>query len=341
MKTREVTLHKTYEKGTDGKRSTVLYVAEDGNVARLATEEKIKAFHESVTAGTIIRVTAASPTDELLLDLADEGAVILHGHWHTMGIEKGLPPEEIVAKFAEAAPQNFREFTPRPDLVPLRDALSVRNALVQYHGDATRRLKQIGRNRGIADEKALKQLMPEEFADVAALAASFKITRPDGREVRPDTLVNRLAAAVPECKLFNEIAGITGPNYITAATVVVYGHPDKFPRVSSGWHYYGLHVGTDGKAPKRAEGSAVDWNPRLRTTMFLLGDSIMKNTDNPWNAELQRYREEIAAKHPDLTKGHNLNRAKRRVVKEILKRFFLAAKGEDFIAGHKPQRTSV
>jgi len=49
----------------------------------------------------------------------------------------------------------------------------------------------------------------------------------------------------------------------------------RFEKPSALWKYAGLHV-VDGKAPKKARGTKLEWNPFLRTLCWKLGDSFVK-----------------------------------------------------------------
>ena len=132
----------------------------------------------------------------------------------------------------------------------------------------------------------------------------------------------------------------TDPSWITAASIVAYaGDVDRFETVASFWHYFGQHV-IDGHAPKRKAGSPVTWSPKGRTAVYLMGDSIIKNRNNKWRAfydeALATEKETHEVKHPGCKTplGHCGARARRRMVKEILKQFFLAVKGEEIRDGH-------
>jgi hypothetical protein len=91
----------------------------------------------------------------------------------------------------------------------------------------------------------------------------------------------------------------------------------------------------------------MDWNPRLRTVLWKLGDSITKNMKNPWRKFYDKTKEiELAnhdakcksgpdgkaCKHPE---GHAGARAERKMRKEIVKRWFLACKGIDYEKNHR------
>lgn len=336
MKTETTLLavHKTFEKEGDGLRSVVWYVS-DGITTKRLTPKDIAKFISEVHSGMTLRFTAVNSTDAQLLDLADRGARIEYAYWHDLGIEKSLPPEEIASAYVSASQMFFRPFVARPEIAELRNALAMRNAVLKFYGDAVRRFKQVGRNMSIADGAEEHPLMEEGFHELDTVFDLFKADNANGRRVSLDKKVEELAKAIPECVLFNEIAGIKG-SWITAASIVAYaGGMDRFPAVASFWHYFGQHV-IDGKAPKRKAGTPCTWSTIGRTTVYLMGDSLIKNRNNPWRPYYEQAREQEKAthaeKHPNCPApdGHCTARAKRKMCKEILKRFFLAANGQEF-----------
>lgn len=351
-----IVIHKTYEKALmpdgSGKRQTTWYVLGAGDVKRL-TEEKAGKFFASLPDTAIIRATAINPFDALLCELYSRGIQVKYAHWHDLGIPKSLPPEEIVGLFAIAGEKHFRDFAPRPDIAQLRSVLALRNSINQCYGDALRATKQTGRNLGYADDSDMEKDPHLKEAFDALKQIKKCVTWDDG--VLPETAINRYAKAIPECQIFNEIAGLKD-SYVTAASVVCYlGGLDRFPNVASVWHYAGAHV-VEGKMPKRRKGSPVTWSPKLRTTLYLLGESLIKQTGgmtkigsvrdrNPWRDYYEDALGQELAVHdvkcPNCkTKtGHSMARAKRKMVKEILKRFYLATKGIKFEEGHVHRET--
>ena len=74
-------------------------------------------------------------------------------------------------------------------------------------------------------------------------------------------------------KFLKHIKGI-GP--ILAGGLISNLDPHKAKHVSSFWRYCGLHV-KDGKAPKRRKGKKLDFNVKMRTLMWKVGDSFIKH----------------------------------------------------------------
>lgn len=99
--------------------------------------------------------------------------------------------------------------------------------------------------------------------------------------------------------------------------------------------YCGMHV-VDGHAPKRARGNPSNWSADARTRAHLVAESCLKGLRKPcesiegagyavhvegcacfpYRLLYDQYREKIADR--ELTAGHKLNMALRRVAKEIL-----------------------
>jgi len=112
------------------------------------------------------------------------------------------------------------------------------------------------------------------------------------------------------------------------------GDPSRFRGLRSLWHYCGLHV-VKGKAPRLRRGQAIDWNPQLKS--LLLGNVanclILKKSH--YRGKFEQYKKEEIKKHnwktcescqyvykkskKDTRKGHINNRAKRKVVKNLIK----------------------
>lgn len=330
-------VHKTFEADTDGKRSIIWYV-NDGTTTSRLNPKKLVSFLEDLQPGTTMRFTAVNALDAQLSELQEQrGITIMYAHWHDLGLAKGLSAEDIVAAYFTAPVSVFRTFTPRRDIAELRNLLSIRNAIVGFSGNAVRRIKQAGRN--MADPESENPDVTEALELVQKIRASFKTPNTKGREVSYDTRIDEMAEKIPDCVLFNKIVGFE--SYGTAAAIVAAsGGFERFPRVSSVWHYFGQH-NIDGKAAKRKKGQPMTWSPNGRTALYLMMESIIKNKKNPWNAKVHAIQDaELAVhaeKHPNCPtpKGHTLAMAKRKVQKEILKRFFLALKGEEFIEGQK------
>lgn len=330
---KQIAIHKTFEKGQDGVRQAVIYTSDGNSVDRL-TQDKFARFLEKLPPTTIVRATAVNATDAMLLDLAERGNPIFYAFWHDTHLSSGLEPEALVMAYAQLRDEIFRQFKPRRDIADLKRVLAYRNAIVQFAGDATRRLKQASRD--VNDPEL--ELAESDISDLKK-----QMVLEPGTSL--DKTIEKKAKVIPECRLFKQISGIEG-SWIMAASFVAYsGGFDRFPTVASLWHYYGQHV-VDGAAPKRKKGQNIDWNPRGRVMLYQLASTIIKNRKNPWRAVFDEYRaQEIAmhdTKHPGCKHkdGHSTSRAMRKMVKEIVKQFFLAYNGVQFQEGHNPLANS-
>lgn len=344
MKTKHEVLavHKTYGKA-EGQplAQTTLYVS-DGVIVTVVKEKEFEKWITSLKQGSSLRLTAVHASDPLLLDLMNRKIQILYVNWHATGIEKGLAPEEIAKQYALLPLSVFREFTPRTDLTELRYRLSQRMALVESRKAATLRLKGAARHYGQMDKEDYGADTLSLLKDVDEIDIQVPITtKGKTKNVSLDTYIASLAKRIPECVKFNEAAHI-GDSWITAAMVVAFsGGLDRFDSVASFWHYCGEHV-VDGQAPKRKKGQAVTWSPKLRTTLWQMSSSIMKNRSNPWRKFFEETREQEidthSEKHPGCktVDGHCTARSLRKMRKEILKQFFLSVRGVEYLKKHNP-----
>lgn len=301
-------MHRLYE-GKPGQKKTKFYLC-DGNEVCVADE--FPSF-----PATDIRSTAVNASDTFLVDLAIvHQHKIFHCHFHSTGIKKGSTPEEIVKSYWELPDKKFREFHPRQDIAILRSNLAIRNALMQFHGDSLRKIQQLSRNgedvahalEALAESKKVLHKLPSPYT---------------GKNVAPDTLIAQMAEKIPECQIFNKIAGIADGWIWAASIVALSGGLERFATVGSFIHYCGDHT-KDGKTFSRKKGSPVDWNPQLKTANWQGVDSILKNRKNPWRQKYEARVEIEKLKDPNITVVYANNKARRWVRKEILKSFYFA-----------------
>ena len=342
MKT--IALHKTFENGTVN-----LYLHDDTGARCLDTPEDIHNFITTISQDTSLRMSSAFALDVIVREVSERGVNVLRAYWHDLGLEKGLSPEEIAKALYMAPASVFRSFKYHVKLAELRTEIAIRSAKEQAVGDTKRRILCIAKNEGLATPEQVKAEPRFNDAYTYLEALSGSVSKPkqlkNGKVqfVDIDTVVNNLAKDIPECRLFNEIAGLKG-GYITAATLMsIIQDIDRFPNVASLWSYFGMSV-VDGKAPKRKAGSPANWSSKGRTCLYNLGVSIVKNTNNPWRQYFEDAKDIYLAKHAEecklgekgepckFPKGHADAQARRKMVKEILKRFYLKLKGEEYKA---------
>lgn len=113
----------------------------------------------------------------------------------------------------------------------------------------------------------------------------------------------------------------------------------RFPYVSSLWKYCGLDV-VGGKAPKRTKGKKITWNPRMKTLCWKIGESFVKTRDF-YRTQYDNFRDAEDTKHPDLSKLHRYNRAKRKTVKLFLSHLFSNWYGLEGLEAPKPYGLAV
>jgi hypothetical protein len=93
-------------------------------------------------------------------------------------------------------------------------------------------------------------------------------------------------------------------------------NPARFDTISKMWKYSGLHT-IDGKAPRRAPGKKIDWNPFARTMAWKIGESFRK-VGGFYRMMYEKFYNECQAKHKDWTSVHCLNHARRVTAKLFL-----------------------
>ncbi len=138
-----------------------------------------------------------------------------------------------------------------------------------------------------------------------------------------------------------DVKGISTLN--TANLLQYFGYCEKAKHCSSVWKYAGLHV-VNGKAPKLSmygEGKEVeklDYNPKLRTLMYRVGDCFIKQRtpkyrdiyDNEkdrqlklggWDLKKKKMLNKEEEGSPQ-SLGHADNRARRKMIKRFLADYY-------------------
>lgn len=114
-----------------------------------------------------------------------------------------------------------------------------------------------------------------------------------------------------------------------------------FPKISSWWHYMGQHIINGKKAPRQA-GVTCDWNPKGKTLVHLIGSQFNRRPINePYKAFLEKEREKIRRKHPELTKLHNLRRAQSHTAKLFLAHWWQVARTLDELPVTEPYAKTI
>lgn len=316
---RTIAIHRTFDKEKKG--DPIYLVAEDGKVKKY-TGLKLDPFLQSIGWNLTIRVTSLAYFLPSLQQMADQGAKIVSAHWHNTGISKGLEPEEIALQFLDIPEDKLFKVQLRKDLHELRALINARQAVIKYRKASYQTMQAAARSLGYADGAVKPAWLSQQEDEI------HKIEKMNELPIEKD--IAKLAAKIPECVLFNQILGVKG-SWGTSSGVIAYlGDPSRFPTVASLWHYSGQHV-VDGKAPKRQKGVNSTWNSNVRTALWNWADSMLKTKNPIWRPIYDQYlAEELSVhldKHPgcQTVQGHSGARARRRVVKDVLKEFLIQA----------------
>ncbi len=115
---------------------------------------------------------------------------------------------------------------------------------------------------------------------------------------------------------FNQIKGC---GTRISAFLLAYIDISKAHNPSALIKYCGLGV-TDGKADRAKKGQTLGYNPTLKKTMFLLGESMIKQQTPKYIEEYELTKERLAKseKYKDDSKGHIHNMAKRAMLELFL-----------------------
>lgn len=87
--------------------------------------------------------------------------------------------------------------------------------------------------------------------------------------------------------------------------------------------YAGLHV-VNGKAPKRAKGQKVTWNPNVRTALYKISENWNRQPNSAWRARWDGWKIWYEENRPEILekkggRGHIHNMARRKVQREFLR----------------------
>jgi len=351
-------IHKTFDFNKETfKRELTAYVY-DGKKCHKLSQKQLNKLE--LKRGTQIRVTSTSSSDSFLKTLellVGEGNVV-YAYWHDLGLAKGLSPEGIVKGLYESKTK-FRKFRFNAEIANLTYTVQLYNGLTRHMGDLSRRIQQVGRNMGIPEK--------EDMADDPILSPYFEVMgelkkrsitypkftstgeimkRADGTDmlVGIEKQLDTIAQEIPLCRLFNKVAGFKDSYKIAASIVSIIQDIDRFPNVGKLWAYFGMDVDRiSGKARKKVAGEPANWNQKGRVALYNLGLTIVKQTEtesrkaNPWRAYYDEAKAFYTAANAAKPKKEQVSaaqvdaRARRKLVKEILKRFYLAAAGKPLI----------
>lgn len=133
----------------------------------------------------------------------------------------------------------------------------------------------------------------------------------------------KLIKTAEEYEIFEwltKIRGIAGKS--SAQLIALIGDIGRFDKVSSLWHYAGLHVDQKGKAPKLKKDEKANYNPKLKTLCLgIIGKNLLRK-DLPYRKfydEMRRYYK----RNRDWSKGHIHQASIRYMVKQFVKHLWL------------------
>lgn len=316
-------LHRTFDKAVETSGDAIYFLADSKGTTKL-TGASFKKWAASLGPNSTVRLTNAAMFMPIR-NLADTtGAKFVSCHWHKTGLGKGLEAEIIATAFLPLPDAIFSPVNVREELVKLKTMVQMRYAQIDYRRAWQLKLSAITRGLGLSDNEVANPeyayIFDRELANIKAMQKE--------NESPLDKDIAKHAATIPECVLLNQIMGI-GSSWTTSASVVAYlGDMGRFDSVSALWKYSGYDV-VAGKAPKRAKGQVQTWNGKLRTSLWLWADSMLKTKNPIWRPVYDTYRAQELAVHASkcpckTIEGHSGARARRRVIKDVLKAFFAA-----------------
>lgn len=316
---RLLSLHRTFDRDSG---DPVFWIGENDKVKQIVGI-KIAQFLEALTGDITIRVTGLGYFLPVLKELQERGAQVVYCHWHATGLDKGLNAEQIALAFLGLPSDIFRPLKIRDDIANLREVVKARLAVVDLRKRANQRLDAIAKGM-MLDKDNLPAWLKTSYDEIKEFQKEHE--NPVEREI------TKQAKKITECVLLNKIMD-TSTGWMTASAVVaMLGDIERFGSVQSLWHYCGYHV-VNGSAPKRQKGVATSWNSKVQTALWSWSSSMTRTMNKTWRPVYDQYlAQELAVhgeKHPGCktVQGHCGARARRRVVKDILKQYYLAAKG--------------
>ncbi len=184
-----------------------------------------------------------------------------------------------------------------PDIEVLRVLVDLREHVLQKQRIALgNRLSAIERGVDVVDANTERiiQHFYDRFADL---------------EDYGDNEIKALVDGLPIVQAMVTVKGL-GP--MLSARVVSMIDITLVDHVSALWKWAGYAV-VDGKADGRRKGEKITYNPRLKKTVYLVGDSFIKSR-SPYRDIYDKAKEKYE-RDPELTKMHIHRRAARKMVK--------------------------
>jgi len=210
------------------------------------------------------------------------------------------------------------------------------------------------KNEGIAfdevEEKKEKKTYDEKYKDenlsglLEQMLIEQKITQEEHDYINNVIILHREALKnedkyeklmgqfVSQEKAYTEfLKHVRGIGMILSANIIKsFGYCEKYNHVSSLWKHCGLHV-VAGKAPKKVKGQKLDFNPKLRTMCWKIGDSFVKSR-SPYREfyDSEKIRQlalmENKAEGAPASKMHAELRSRRKMVKIFLQHYYVISR---------------
>ncbi len=314
-----VTMHQDFKGRCEG--DPAIHVMMNGKYQKLSDEGRAKFLQKlcQKPGAFLLRVTNYGICESVLSAFAKQGLEIRYPHWHSTGIEKDLPSEEIVKAMAALPDKQFRLYRPlSANVTKLKELVARRDVLIDIRKVQLQKLDSVAKRYGV-DPEHQPTWLKEAYAHIAEdHAASQKAS---SETVKLDLQIDKLASKIPACQVLHTVMKQKVAWKTEAKVIAILGDPSRFPRVSSLWHYSGFHV-VNGKSAKPTRGQAMDWNPTLKSCLRMWAEnSIIKAKNVRWSPVFNAYKEEELQRGTPV--GHSINRALRRVIKDVLCEFFV------------------
>jgi hypothetical protein len=240
--------------------------------------------------------------------------------------------EERSLKFEELV----KRFRAKVNMIPE----DTRRAIIYWHmakriqKSRMAMMNRVGQLYKIGKKVFWTDNVPEEFQ---------VMMREDPKQIKTvanieDTYARRCAKEFESSRWYNEVALPAAENVglgpmMAGGLLWTIGDAKRFPTFGRIVRYAGLDVTPQGKAPKRAKGQKVTWNPELRTTLYNLTEVWNRMPECIWRARWDAYKavymetrpeilEEKSKKGTPCGQGHIHNMARRKVQREFLRNLY-------------------
>jgi Transposase IS116/IS110/IS902 family len=355
-----LTIHRKKEKG---KKAFTYFVCETQKVTKLS-QEAFDDLVTALPTNADIRVVNTGVFGLTNLRcLRGKQANIYTAHWHDLNLKKNMEASDIVKAFETLDASLFRRFEPRPDMAALNEFVAAREAIIKSRNAEMNRIRAVKQSLGFTSEKIGKKTVEHQpdwvgflenmVAEGVKTSKKLEVTKSAkyfeevfdwiNQEIKDEEgvaqtpiekLIELQATRVPEYLLLRDILGTEGFSMTAATVVAKLGDISRFATVAKVWTFCGYG---DPVASKRTAGQKLNHDPELRKTLWTWRESMVKNCKK-W---IPTYKETLAKEleqHVSGAKcggkplnefggcGHCGNRARRKIVKEVLKQYWLAAR---------------